>query len=253
LNRLGLQEAAALAHDDGMKLANSTVLVTGANRGLGRALVTASLALGARRVYAGSRDLANVSPQERVVPIQLDIDDPRSLAAAAERTSDLTLLINNAGILISGGVLTSSPAQIAQEFTTNAFGMLAATRAFLPALERNKGAVLNVLSVVSLANMPGLGVYSAAKAASYSLTQALRADLAPRGVRVHAAFPGAVDTDMVRAMEMAKTSPADVANGILGGLEQDRDDIIPDPMARDLYAMWERDPRELGRALASMG
>jgi len=236
-----------------MKLANATVLVTGANRGLGRALVTASLALGARRVYAGSRDLSKLSPEDRVVPLQLDIDDPRSLAAAAERAPDVTLLVNNAGVLLSGSVLTSSPAQIAQEFTTNVFGTLAATRAFVPALERNKGAVLNVLSVVSLANMPGLGVYSAAKAASYSLTQALRADLAKLGVRVHAAFPGAIDTDMVRAMEMAKTSPADVANGLLVGLEQDRDDIIPDAMARELYAMWERDPRELARALASMG
>ncbi|MEO8551913.1 MAG: SDR family NAD(P)-dependent oxidoreductase, partial [Kofleriaceae bacterium] len=160
-----------------MKLSNATILVTGANRGLGRALVTASLALGARRVYAGSRDPAKLSPQDRVVPLQLDVNDPRSLAAAAERVSDLTLLVNNAGVLVSGSVLTSSTDQIAQEFATNVFGTLAATRAFVPALERNRGAVVNVLSVASLANMPGLGVYSAAKAASYSLTQALRADL----------------------------------------------------------------------------
>ncbi|MEO8700561.1 MAG: SDR family oxidoreductase [Kofleriaceae bacterium] len=236
-----------------MKLSNATVLVTGANRGLGRALVATSLALGARRVYAGSRDLAKlVDLPERVVPIQLDVDDPTSLAAAAERAGDVSLLINNAGVLVSGSVLTSSPAQIAQEFATNVFGTLAATRAFLPALERSRGAVLNVLSVVSLANMPGLGVYSAAKAASYSLTQALRADLGKRQVRVHAAFPGAIDTDMVRAMEMAKTSPADVAAGILAGLEADVEDIVPDPMSRDLYAMWKRDPHELQHALASM-
>ncbi|MEO7732849.1 MAG: SDR family oxidoreductase [Kofleriaceae bacterium] len=237
-----------------MKLANATVLITGANRGLGRALVTASLARGARRVYAGSRDLAKlVDLPAHVVPVQLDVNDPRSLAAVVANATDVNLLINNAGVLVSGGALTSSPEQIAQEFATNVFGTLAATRAFTPTLVRAKGAVLNVLSVVSFANMPGLGIYSAAKAASYSLTQALRADLAKQDVRVHAAFPGAIDTDMVRAMEMPKTSAADVASGILDGLEDGLDEIIPDPMARDLHAMWKRDPRELERALASMG
>ncbi len=237
-----------------MKLANATVIITGANRGLGRALVTATLARGARRVYAGSRDLAKlVDLPERVVPLQLDVTDPRSLAAAVATATDVTVLINNAGVLVSGGALTSSPEQIATEFSTNVFGTLAATRAFAPALVRARGAVLNVLSIVSFANMPGLGIYSAAKAASYSLTQALRADLAKQAVRVHAAFPGAIDTDMVRAMEMTKTSAADVAMGILDGFEAGLDDIIPDSMARDLHAMWQRDPRELERALASMG
>lgn len=236
-----------------MKLEHATVLITGANRGLGRALLTASLARGARRVYAGSRDLAKLTDlPARAVPLQLDIDDPRSLAAAADKAADVTVLINNAGVLVSGGVLTASPAEIAQEFTTNVFGTLAATRAFVPALEKTRGAVLNVLSIVSFSNMPGIGIYSAAKAASYSITQALRAELAKRGVRVHAAFPGAIDTDMVRAMEMAKTSPADMATGILDGLEAGTEDIIPDPMARELHAMWKRDPRELAQALASM-
>jgi len=236
-----------------MKLANSTVLVTGANRGLGRALVTAALERGARRVYAGARTLASLTDlPERVVPLQLDLTDPRSLAAAAERASDVTLLINNAGVLVSSGVLASAPEQIAQEFATNVIGTLAVSRAFAPGLPHGS-AIVNVLSVVSLANMPGLGVYSAAKAASYSLTQALRADLAPRGIRVHAAFPGAIDTDMVRTMEMPKTSPADVAAAILVGLEAGLDDIVPDPMGRELYAMWQRDPDELARALANMG
>ncbi|CAN5258534.1 SDR family oxidoreductase [soil metagenome] len=236
-----------------MKLANATVLISGANRGLGHALVTSSLARGARRVYAGSRDISKlVDLPDRVVPLQLDIDDPRSLAAAADKAADVTVLINNAGVLVSGGVLTASTAEIAQEFTTNVFGTLAATRAFVPVLERSRGAVLNVLSIVSFSNMPGIGVYSAAKAASYSLTQAVRAELAKQGVRVHAAFPGAIDTDMVKAMEMAKTSPADMANAILDGLEADIEDIIPDQMARDLHAIWKRDPRELQQTLANM-
>lgn len=236
-----------------MKLSNATVLITGANRGLGRALVTTSLALGATKVYAGARDPSKVTPQARVVPLQLDVDDPYSLAAAAAQATDLTILVNNAGVLRTGGVLTTSPEQIAQEFATNVFGTLASTRAFAPALERNRGAVVNVLSVASLANLPALGVYSASKAASYSLTQALRSDLAKLGVKVHAAFPGMIDTDMIRDMQGTKTSPEDVASAILAAVEQDVEDILPDPMSKELYAMYQRDPRELGRALANMG
>lgn len=236
-----------------MKLDQAIVLVTGANRGLGRALVHAALERGARKVYATARDISGLTATPRVVPLQLDVDDPASLAAAATQATDLTLLVNNAGTLRSGGVLAATPEQITREFSTNVFGTLAATRAFVPALERSRGAVVNVLSVVSLGNMPGLGVYSAAKAASYSLTQALRAELAKRGVRVHAAFPGAIDTDMVKDMTMPKTSPSEVASGILAGVEEGLDEILPDAMARDLYATWQRDPHELARTLASMG
>ncbi|MEJ7597930.1 MAG: SDR family NAD(P)-dependent oxidoreductase [Kofleriaceae bacterium] len=181
-----------------MQLSQTTVLVTGSNRGLGRALVQAFLAAGARRVYAGARDpvqLASIA-SDRLIPIALDITNQRSLATAAERIPELDILVNNAGVLASYNVLVSTPAQIAEDFAINFYGTLAATRAFLPALERTSttrpAALVNILSVVSLASMPSLGGYSAAKAAAYSATQALRGELAAKQISVHAVFPGAM-------------------------------------------------------------
>jgi len=244
-----------------MKIKDAVVLVTGSNRGLGLALARASLAAGARRVYAAARDpksLANLlrEGEGKVTPLALDVSDEQSLAHAARQAPDVTLLINNAGVLASYGVLSSTPAQIAQDFAVNCFALLDACKAFLPALERagagGGAAIVNVLSVVSLASIPGLGGYSASKAAAYSFTQALRGDLAKKQIRVHAAFPGAIDTDMVRAMDMPKSSPESVAQGILAGLEQNQEDIFPDPMSRELLAIWRSDPKQLERQLAQM-
>jgi NAD(P)-dependent dehydrogenase (short-subunit alcohol dehydrogenase family) len=244
-----------------MKIENSVVLVTGANRGLGKALVLASLALGARRIYAGARDPKQLEPlvqraPERVAPLELDITSRTSLERAAAGANDVSLLINNAGVLSSYDIVASSPEQILRDFEINVFGTLATTKAFLPALgraaEREQAAVVNVLSVVSLANMPALGGYSAAKAAAYSATQALRHTLAKKRIRVHAALPGAIDTDMVRSFDMPKTRPELVAQGILEGVEQDLDEIMPDPMSRELVSIWRRDAKALERRLASM-
>jgi NAD(P)-dependent dehydrogenase (short-subunit alcohol dehydrogenase family) len=245
-----------------MKLENSVVLVTGANRGLGSALVTASLAAGARRIYAGARDpkqLAAVLSRapDRILPLAIDITNADSLAAAAASAPDVSVLFNNAGVLASQDFLSSSSAAIAQEFSTNFFGTLAATKAFLPALTRagaaGQAAIVNVLSVVSLASMPALGAYSASKAAAASLTQALRRDLAKLSISVHGVFAGTIDTDMVRAMQVAKTSPADVAQAIVEGVEQGLEDIFPDPTSRSAFATWRSDPKELERQLAGLG
>jgi NAD(P)-dependent dehydrogenase (short-subunit alcohol dehydrogenase family) len=244
-----------------MKMNDAVVLVTGSNRGLGLALVRAALAAGARKVYAGARDpkqLADVAKEAggRVVPLALDITDARSLAAAAAQAPDVTLLFNNAGVLASFNVLTATSEQMAHDFDTNFFGTLAATKAFLPALERaaeaGSAAVVNVLSVASLANVPALAAYSASKAAAASITQALRVELAKKRVGVHGVFAGSIDTDMVRGMEMAKTSAADVARGILEGLERGEEDISPDPMSRGLFDTWKRDPKAVERQLGSM-
>jgi len=244
-----------------MKIKDAVVLVTGSNRGLGLALARASLAAGARRVYAGARDpatLANLvrEGEGRVTPLTLDVTNEQSLARAAAEAPDVTLLFNNAGVLASFGVLSSTPPQIAQDFAINCFALLATTQAFLPALERaganGSAAIVNVLSVVSLASMPGLGGYSASKAAAYSLTQALRSDLAPKRIRVHAVLPGAIDTDMVRAMDMPKTSPESVAQGVLAGVERGEPEIFPDPMSRELYALWKADPKGLQRQLGQV-
>lgn len=244
-----------------MKLSNSVVLVTGANRGLGRALVQASLDAGARRIYAGARDPRQLeavvrSAPDRIVGLAIDITDPRSLEAAASAAPDLTVLINNAGVLASYNVLASTRAALEQDFATNLFGLLAATQAFLPALDRagaaGGAALVNVLSVVSLASMPAIGGYSAAKAAALSITQAMRGELAARGIAVHAVLPGAIDTDMVRAIEMPKTSPELVARAILEGVELGVEDILPDPISREMFALWQRAPKALERQLAGM-
>jgi NAD(P)-dependent dehydrogenase (short-subunit alcohol dehydrogenase family) len=243
-----------------MKTKDAVVLVTGANRGLGKALVQAALAAGARRVYAGARAPSSLSEvvrqgEGRVVPLRIDLADSASLEAAAASAPDVTLLVNNAGVLASYNVLDSSREQISEDFATNVFGVLEVTKAFLPALERagaaGSAAIVNVLSVVSLANMPALGGYSASKAAAFSVTQALRGDLAKKGISVHAALPGPIDTDMTRAMEMKKTSPEDVAKAILDGLERGIEDISPDPFADEVLATWKRDPKGVERQFAN--
>ena len=244
-----------------MKLQQASVLVTGANRGLGHALVEASLAAGARRIYATARDPRQLaalvaSAPDKIVPLALDITDAASLAAAAARATDVSIVFNNAGVLAAYSVLTTSDAELARDFGVNVFGTLAATRAFLPALERagaaGGAALVNVLSITSFASFPAMGGYAAAKAASYSITQALRAELAAKRIAVHGVFPGPIDTDMVRGVEMPKTSPAAVAKAIVDGVERGSDDIVPDPMGSELFALWQRDAKALERQFVTM-
>jgi NAD(P)-dependent dehydrogenase (short-subunit alcohol dehydrogenase family) len=233
-----------------MKISDSVSLVTGSNRGLGHALVEGLLARGARRVYAASRGKGAQFSDPRVVPITLDITDSRSLQAAAALAPDVQLLINNAGALSSGPVLTSTEAQLRTDMEVNYHGLLSMIRAFQPVLARTNGAIVNVLSVVSLANWSTFGGYSASKAAAWSLTQALRVELRAQGIKVHAAFPGAIDTDMVRGYGMPKASPAEVTRGILDGLEAGTEDIAPDSASVGALATYLRDPNELIRSFA---
>jgi NAD(P)-dependent dehydrogenase (short-subunit alcohol dehydrogenase family) len=241
-----------------MNIKNSIVLVTGANRGLGRAVVEASLAAGARRVYAGARDPKSLTElvargEGRVVGLPLDVTDTASLSRAAELAPDVTLLVNNAGVLASYGLLTSDTEAIARDFSINFYGLLATTKAFLPALKRagaaGEAALVNVLSVVSLASLPSLGGYSASKAAAWSVTQGLRVDLAKDGIRVHGVFAGAMDTDMTRAMDMTKARPSDVARAMLEGVERGEEDIFPDAMSREISVAWRANPKQVERQL----
>lgn len=226
-----------------MNIKGSIVVVTGANRGIGRSLVGALLAHGANKVYAGARDTSKLGATDsRVVPLKMDLSDEAGLAAAAKTAGDATLLINNAGLLEGGSQLTAPIDTLRREFETNYFGTLRVIRAFVPVLEKNKpGAIANVLSVVSWASMPGIGAYSASKAASNSMTMALRGELAKRGISVFGVYPGPVDTDMAKGIELTKTSPEDVANAILKGIENNSLYITPDPMAEQVYAGWKGD------------
>lgn len=240
-----------------MELKSATVLVTGANRGIGRALVDQLLAAGVRRVYASARGAPAAEALDaidsRVTGLLLDVTDPAQVAAAAARASDVTVLVNNAGVLDFGTFLDAQRAQIERNFATNFYGTLDATRAFAPVIERNGGGtIVNLLTLVALASMPGLSVYNASKAAAWSMTQSWRASLAGRKIRVMGVFPGAVDTDMLAGVEMPKTSPVDVARAIVAGIGNDTEDVFPDAMSASLYDAWKKDHKAVEHQFATM-
>jgi len=240
-----------------MNIENTVALVTGANRGIGAALVEALLERGASKVYAAARresDLGTIPSKtgRRIVPVHLDVTNAAHLARVAGQAGDLQLLFNNAGVLNSGSVLDAPSTAFSANFEVNFYGLLHATRAFAPALTKNQGAVVNILTLVALASMPSLGVYNASKAAAWSLTQSLRGDFAKRGVKVFGVFPGAVDTDMLKGVEMPKTAPAHVAAEVLTGVEANQEDIFPDPMAKALYAQWTTDHKAIEHQFAAM-
>ena len=215
--------------------AGRTVLVTGANRGLGQALVAEALRRGAKRVYAGTRQPLS-HPDERVTPLLLDVTDRAQIQDARNRVDALDILINNAGVSVPDDL--SERSALEQHLAVNLYGTLDVTRAFLPSLARQHGAVVNVVSLGAVAAVPVLPAYSVSKAAALSLTQSLRALLAGRGVSVYAVLPGPIDTDMVRELDIAKTSPEDVARATLDGVERGDEEIFPDPMSQLLADGW---------------
>ncbi len=218
-----------------MNIANKTVLITGANRGIGRALVDEALRRGAKRVHAGTRG-AFQHPDRRVTPLTLDVTSPPQVQRAAAEVDNLDLLINNAGIAVYDDL--SDPEVLEKHLAVNLLGWLSVTRAFLPLLRRSRGAIVNNLSLASLAPLPVVPAYSISKAAAFSMTQSLRMLLAGQGVPVHAVFLGPTDTDMTRGFEIPKTSPESAASGILDGLERGEEDIFPDPASRPVSDGW---------------
>jgi NAD(P)-dependent dehydrogenase (short-subunit alcohol dehydrogenase family) len=239
-----------------MQIRGSIALVSGANRGIGRALVEALLDRGARRVYATARDLATLDgvvalDRARVRPLKLDVTNPGDARAAAGAAGDVNLLINNAGVATAAGAADTSIDMIRETMETNFFGLVNVTNAFLPTLREHHGAIVNILTIVALASSPILAAYNASKAAGWSLTQSLRADLARHGITVHGVFPGAVDTDMIRSFTLPKTPAIDVARAVLDGIEAGTEDIFPDPMAQQLYAAWRQDHKAVERQLAA--
>ncbi len=212
-----------------------SVLVTGANRGIGRALVEEALRRGAKRVYAGTRRPFAHS-DERVTPLALDVTDAEQTRQAAEYVECLDILVNNAGLALYDDL--SDRAVLERQLAVNLFGTYGVTQAFLPLLTRSRGAVVNVLSVAAWAALPVLPGYSISKAAAFSLSQSLRAHLAGRGVSVHAVMLGPVDTDMTRGLDIPKSSPESVARGIFDGVENEEEDIFPDPVSESMADGW---------------
>ena len=224
-----------------MKIPDSTALVTGANRGLGRAFAQALLAGGAKKVYAAARDPASID-LDGVVPLRLDVTNPAEVAAAARQAGDVSLIINNAGIL-KGAPVVGADNDLRAEMETNFFGTLAVSRAFAPILAGNGGgALVNVLSVLSWVNLPGSALYSASKAAAWSLTNALRQELRAQGTQVVALHVGYMDTDMVRSVQAPKSNPRDVARLVLDAVESGRDEVLADAISREVKAGLNAEP-----------
>jgi len=216
-------------------IADSVVLVTGANRGIGQALVTEALRRGAKRVYAGTRQPMD-HPDGRVTPLALDVTSAAQIQLATRHVESLDILVNNAGIALYDDL--SDRSVLERQLAVNLFGPYEMTQAFLPQLTRSRGAIVNNLSLNAFAPLPVIPAYSISKAAAFNLTQSLRALLAGRGVRVHAVLTGPTDTDMNRGLDIPKASTESVARAIFDGVEQEEEDIFPDPMSQSLAESW---------------
>jgi NAD(P)-dependent dehydrogenase (short-subunit alcohol dehydrogenase family) len=217
------------------EIAGKTVLVTGGNRGIGRALVEQALQRGAQRVYASTRGTWT-HPDERVTPLVFDVTDTTAIRAAAGTVDSLDILVNNAGIALYDDLTDRSVLE--RQLAVNLFGPYEVIQAFLPQLSRSHGTIVNNLSLNALAPLPVIPAYSISKAAAFNLTQALRSLLSARGIRVHAVLTGPTDTDMTKGFNVPKATSRTVAQAIFGGVERDEQDIFPDPLAEKVAGAW---------------
>lgn len=238
------------------KIEGTVALVTGANRGIGRALTEALLARGAKKVYATARDpeSLNTLQDERLVRLRLDVTDPEQIRVAAEAAMDVRIVFSNAGVALGRGIADGTIlAQVRQEMEVNYFAPLQLIQRVAPVLAANGGgAFVTIGSAAGLTNIPFLPTYSASKAALHSLTQAARVLLRAQGTAVFGVYPGPVDTDMSRELAIPKTSARDVAFAILDGIEAGQEDILPDPFAADFGRQFEASPKASERQMAAM-
>jgi NAD(P)-dependent dehydrogenase (short-subunit alcohol dehydrogenase family) len=219
-----------------MNVEGATALVTGANRGLGSAIARTLLDAGAT-VYGGARDPGTIT-DDRIIPVRLDVTSDEDVTSAARRCGDVSIVVNNAGILRASASLADGAVEAARaEMETNFFGPLRVARAFAPVLRDNGGgALVNVLSVLSFVAMPGGATYSASKSAAWSLTNALRLELRHQGTLVVAVHAGFIDTDMAAGVDAEKISPQSVAAQIVAALEEDTEEVLADPTSQMVKA-----------------
>lgn len=238
---------------------DAVVFVTGANRGIGRAIAEEAVARGARRVYAAARDVSGLAElleqyKGQVIPVRLDVTDHEQIQEAAAQAQDVQILINNAGVAgYSGFIYHHDQEGARREMETNYFGPLNVTRAFAEAIIANgDGAVATVISIGGLSNFPPAATYSASKAAAHSLTQGLRAELAPQGVSVFGVYPGPIDTDMAAGIDMAKETPGNVAARVFDGMESGVEDITTDAFADEFVRSVKADAKAVEKENAKM-
>jgi NAD(P)-dependent dehydrogenase (short-subunit alcohol dehydrogenase family) len=241
------------------RIEGAVVLVTGANRGIGRAIAEALLAKGAKKVYAAVRDvdtLGDLRSDARIVPLQLDVTDAEQVRTAAALASDVDLVISNAGVALAVGTPLTDGAildRARREMEVNYFGPLRLVQQFAPTLAQNGGGAFALVgSIAGLTNTALIPTYSASKAAMHSLAQAARVLLGAQGTSVFGVYPGPVDTDMNRMLDIPKASPRDVAFAILDGIEAGQEDIFPDAMAADFGRQFEASPKTSERQSAAM-
>jgi NAD(P)-dependent dehydrogenase (short-subunit alcohol dehydrogenase family) len=238
-----------------MELGNKIILVSGANRGIGKAIVEALLLHPVKKIYAAARNVESLPNfgDTRVVPVQLDITDAGQIRSAAEIANDVDVLINNAGVASYAPVVAGEFALLQHDMEVNYFGTLNVVRAFEPVLEKaGAGAIANVISIIGLAAMAGVGGYCASKAALHSATQAMRAELKAKNISVYGIFPGPIDTDMSRNFDTPKTSARETAENIVKAIAADSEDIFPDPVSAEWGKLWATDPKGLERHFAKM-
>jgi NAD(P)-dependent dehydrogenase (short-subunit alcohol dehydrogenase family) len=218
------------------EIAGTTLLITGAGRGLGQALVEEALARGAKRVYAGTRRPVPPHDDSRVTPVLLDVTRPDQVRAASDAVGALDMLINNAGAGTFDDL--GDEEVLSAHLAVNLYGTYRVTRAFTPQLSAAHGAVVNVSSIAAIAALPVMAAYSVSKAAAWSLTQSQRALLAGLGVTVHAVLAGPIDTEMTRDLPIPKESPATVASAIFDGISRRQEEIFPDPLSASIAPAW---------------
>ncbi len=245
----------------GFRIEGAVALVTGANRGIGEALVDALFAKGAAKVYAGARQVSDLAALQarhghKLVPVQLDVTQPSDIQAAAARAQDVSLLINNAGVAAHMGPDFADPTWLSAgraEMDVNYFGTLQMMQAFAPILGRNGGgAIANVASVASLVSFPPFMAYSASKSATHSVTQAARLLLSGQGTQVFGIYPGPVDTRMAEQVPFEKATPAAAAQAMVQDIEAGVEEIFPDPIAKEFGRLWSGEPKALEAHVAQM-
>lgn len=236
-------------------LKDKVLLITGANRGIGKSLVKSSLAKGARKIYATSRNLGKMPNfgDDRVVTMELDITDNAEILNVSEQTKDVEVLINNAGVLSQGSVLTGKIDAVENDMKVNYYGTINMMRAFAPILEKNAPSkIVNLVSIVAYSPLPSIAGYSASKSALYSATLSVRIELAKKGITVHAINPGAIDTDMNKGSEWNMPAADGIAIVILDKVEAGELDIVPDEMGLGMFNAWKEAPSKLAEMYATI-